>query len=103
PGRRDRRGAQRGVRDEAGQVDLAAGGGRRRRACRPLLQPVRPLLDARLRLSPGAGPDHGASRLIHGRLPWPLVGQVLGIVAAVWLFVSTWPVWLLLFTALIIA
>jgi predicted PurR-regulated permease PerM len=41
--------------------------------------------------------------VIHGRLPWPLVGQVLGIVAAVWLFVSTWPVWLLLFTALIIA
>jgi predicted PurR-regulated permease PerM len=41
--------------------------------------------------------------VIHGRLPWPLVIQVLGVVAAVWLFVATWPVWLLLFTALIIA
>jgi len=39
----------------------------------------------------------------HGRLPWPLVLQVLGVVAAVWLVVATWPVWLLLFTALIIA
>lgn len=41
--------------------------------------------------------------MIHGRLPWPLVAQVLGVVAVVWLFVATWPVWLLLFSALIIA
>jgi predicted PurR-regulated permease PerM len=41
--------------------------------------------------------------MIQGRLPWPLVVQVLGVVAALWLFVATWPVWLVLFTALIIA
>jgi predicted PurR-regulated permease PerM len=41
--------------------------------------------------------------MIDGRLPWPLVVQVLGVAAAVWLFVNTWPVWLLLFTALIVA
>lgn len=37
------------------------------------------------------------------RLPWPLVFQVLGVVAAVALVVATWQVWMLLFTALIIA
>jgi predicted PurR-regulated permease PerM len=37
------------------------------------------------------------------RLPWPLVFQVLGVIAAVWLIVQTWQVWLLIFTALIIA
>jgi predicted PurR-regulated permease PerM len=41
--------------------------------------------------------------MIHGRLPWPLVAQMLGVAAAVWLFITTWPVWLLLFTALIVA
>ncbi|HEX2438770.1 MAG TPA: AI-2E family transporter [Methylomirabilota bacterium] len=41
--------------------------------------------------------------MIGGRLPWPLVFQVLGVAAAVWLFLATWPVWLLVFTALIIA
>jgi putative heme transporter len=41
--------------------------------------------------------------MIGGRLPWPLVVQVLGVAAAGWVFVSTWPVWLLLFTALIVA
>jgi predicted PurR-regulated permease PerM len=41
--------------------------------------------------------------LVHGRLPWPLVFQVLGVLAAVWLFIATWPVWLLIFAALIIA
>lgn len=41
--------------------------------------------------------------LIHGRLPWPLVLQVLAVAAVVWLFVATWPLWLLVFTALIIA
>jgi predicted PurR-regulated permease PerM len=41
--------------------------------------------------------------VIHGRLPWPLVFQVLGVIVAAWLFVATWPVWLLLFTALIVA
>jgi predicted PurR-regulated permease PerM len=38
-----------------------------------------------------------------GRLPWPMVLQVLGVAAAVWFVVSTWQVWLLAFTALIIA
>ena len=38
-----------------------------------------------------------------GRLPWPMVFQVLGVLAAVWVIVNTWPVWLLAFTALIIA
>ena len=37
------------------------------------------------------------------RLPWPLVFQLLGVAAAVWLFLATWQVWVLLFTALIIA
>lgn len=37
------------------------------------------------------------------RLSWPLVLQVLGVVAAVWLVVHTWQIWLLVFTALIIA
>jgi predicted PurR-regulated permease PerM len=37
------------------------------------------------------------------RLPWPLVFQVLGVAAAVWLVVHTWPIWLLAFTALIVA
>jgi predicted PurR-regulated permease PerM len=41
--------------------------------------------------------------MIRGRLPWPLVFQVVGVVAVVGLFVATWPVWLLMFTALIIA
>ena len=37
------------------------------------------------------------------RLPWPLIFQVLGVAAAVWLIVATWQIWVLLFTALIIA
>lgn len=37
------------------------------------------------------------------RLPWPLVFQVLGVAAAVWLLVRTWPLWLMAFTALIVA
>jgi predicted PurR-regulated permease PerM len=37
------------------------------------------------------------------RLPWPLVFQVLGVLAAVWLFIATWEVWLLVFTALVVA
>jgi predicted PurR-regulated permease PerM len=41
--------------------------------------------------------------VIDGRLPWPLVVQVLGVIAAVALFAATWPVWLLLFTALVVA
>ena len=41
--------------------------------------------------------------LVHSRLPWPLVCQVLGVLAAVALIVATWQVWMLLFTALIIA
>jgi predicted PurR-regulated permease PerM len=41
--------------------------------------------------------------LVNHRLPWPLVLQVLGVMAAVALVVATWQVWMLLFTALIIA
>jgi predicted PurR-regulated permease PerM len=41
--------------------------------------------------------------MIQGRLPWPLVFQVMAVVAAVWLVVHTWQVWLLFFTALILA
>jgi predicted PurR-regulated permease PerM len=41
--------------------------------------------------------------LIQNRLPWPLVLQVLGVAAAVALVVATWQVWILMFTALIIA
>jgi hypothetical protein len=41
--------------------------------------------------------------MIDGRLPWLLVFQVLGVLAAVVIFVATWPFWLLTFTALVIA
>jgi predicted PurR-regulated permease PerM len=41
--------------------------------------------------------------MIDGRLPWPLVFQVLGVVAATVIFVATWPLWLLAFAALVIA
>jgi predicted PurR-regulated permease PerM len=41
--------------------------------------------------------------MIHGRLPWPLVFQVLGVIAVVWFVVVTWQLWLLVFVALIIA
>ena len=37
------------------------------------------------------------------RLPWPMVIQVLGVLAAVWVVMNTWQVWLLAFTALIVA
>ncbi|HEX3175521.1 MAG TPA: AI-2E family transporter, partial [Methylomirabilota bacterium] len=37
------------------------------------------------------------------RLPWPMVFQLLGVIAAVWLVVATWQIWLLFFIALIIA
>jgi predicted PurR-regulated permease PerM len=37
------------------------------------------------------------------RLPWPLVAQVVGVVAAIWLLVHTWQIWLLAFTSLIVA
>jgi predicted PurR-regulated permease PerM len=37
------------------------------------------------------------------RLPWPLVFQLLAVAAAVWLVLATWPIWMLFFTALIIA
>jgi predicted PurR-regulated permease PerM len=38
-----------------------------------------------------------------GRLPWPLVFQVLAVAALVWVLVKTWQIWLLAFTALIVA
>jgi len=41
--------------------------------------------------------------LIQNRLPWPLVFQVLAVLVAVAFIVATWQVWMLLFTALIIA
>jgi predicted PurR-regulated permease PerM len=41
--------------------------------------------------------------LVSHRLPWPLVFQVLGVLAAVALIMVTWQVWLLLFVSLIIA
>lgn len=41
--------------------------------------------------------------MIDGRLPWLLVFQVLGVLAAVVIFVATWPLGLLTFTALVIA
>ena len=37
------------------------------------------------------------------RLPWPMVFQILGVVAGVWIVLSTWQIWLMFFTALIIA
>ena len=37
------------------------------------------------------------------RLPWPLVFQLILIVAGVWLIVRTWQIWILVFTALIVA
>ena len=37
------------------------------------------------------------------RLPWPMIFQFLGVVAGVWLVLSTWQIWLMFFTALIIA
>jgi len=40
---------------------------------------------------------------IPARLPWPIIFQILGVVAAVALVIATWQVWLLLFTALILA
>jgi predicted PurR-regulated permease PerM len=38
-----------------------------------------------------------------GRLPWPLVFQVLAVAVGVWVVVKTWQIWLLAFTALIVA
>lgn len=40
---------------------------------------------------------------VSSRLPWPMVFQILGVIAAVWLVIWTWQIWLLLFTALIVA
>lgn len=37
------------------------------------------------------------------RLPWPLVFQIVGVVAVLWLIVKTWQIWVLAFTALILA
>ena len=37
------------------------------------------------------------------RLPWPLVFQVLGVLAVVWFVVVTWQLWLLVFIGLVIA
>lgn len=38
-----------------------------------------------------------------GRLPWPLVFQVLAVIVSAWIVVKTWQIWLLAFTALIVA
>jgi predicted PurR-regulated permease PerM len=65
---------------------------------------VRALLDARLRVSPGARASHGPPMTdIPSRLPWPMILQIIGVVAAVGLIVATWEIWLLFFTALILA
>jgi len=45
----------------------------------------------------------GVRRRLPRVLPWPMVFQVLGVAAAVWLVINTWQIWLLVFTALIIA
>jgi predicted PurR-regulated permease PerM len=37
------------------------------------------------------------------RLPWPLVFQVVGVLAALWFIVHTWQIWMLVFTAMIVA
>ena len=37
------------------------------------------------------------------RLPWPLVFQVVGVVAALWLIVHAWQIWVLAFISLIVA
>jgi predicted PurR-regulated permease PerM len=42
-------------------------------------------------------------RPARSRLPWPLVFQILGVIAAVWFLVQTWQLWLLVFTGLIVA
>jgi predicted PurR-regulated permease PerM len=41
--------------------------------------------------------------VIPDRLPWPLVFQVLGVIAAAWFVIETWHIWLLVFMALILA
>jgi predicted PurR-regulated permease PerM len=41
--------------------------------------------------------------ILPSRLPWPMIFQILGVVAAVWLVIYTWEIWLLFFTSLIIA
>jgi predicted PurR-regulated permease PerM len=40
---------------------------------------------------------------VPSRLPWPMVLQILAVVAAAWIVLATWEIWLLFFTALIIA
>jgi len=37
------------------------------------------------------------------RLPWPMLLQLLAVAAAVWVFIATWQVWMLVFTAFIVA
>jgi predicted PurR-regulated permease PerM len=41
--------------------------------------------------------------LVHDRLPWPLVFQVIGTFAAVCFVIATWQIWILAFTGLILA
>jgi predicted PurR-regulated permease PerM len=50
-----------------------------------------------------SGRDERHGVILPGRLPWPMVFQILGVIAAVWLVLATWQIWLLFFTALIIA
>lgn len=40
---------------------------------------------------------------VPSRLPWPMVFQILGVIAAAWVVISTWEIWLLFFTSMIIA
>lgn len=40
---------------------------------------------------------------VPSRLAWPMIFQILGVIAAAWLILATWEIWLLFFTALILA
>jgi len=80
-------------------ISLLAGAGREARGG-SLLQPVRALLDARVRVPPRPRARDGAP-MIHGRLPWRSSSSArVGLPSP-----SSWPraVWMLLFTSLIIA
>jgi predicted PurR-regulated permease PerM len=70
---------------------------------------VPPLLDGRLRLPARAGLDHGATvREPRGGSPpgpisWATIGRLLAAAFGAWVLIQTWQLWILLFTALIVA
>jgi putative heme transporter len=63
------------------------------------------MLDGDVRVPSRPGRAHRAPLMAtpSGRLPWPMVFQVLAVIASVWIVVKTWQLWLLAFTALIVA